>query len=213
LLPLRSLSVKNDSAAPGLGTTRRQGFRADFRVLVDAGRLEQSTGGAGGQLFLPGVAVDWAGAAEGGPEVDISLRFGRISSVALSLCATARPLYSRFTEIIGTTSYETTMRPNRRRRVPRTAWRATRLGWSGCGGRRLAGGGRTCGFAQPGGRGRARSYCRFLLPLVHFTPDSRTYSVPVFMKRRCDRTPGRGRRRSSERTRLSSPAGRSIPVA
>ena len=31
---------------------------------------------------------------------------------------------------------------------------------------------------------------RFVLPLIHFIPDSLTYSVPLFVKRRCDRTLG-----------------------
>jgi uroporphyrinogen-III synthase len=34
---------------------------------------------------------------------------------------------------------------------------------------------------------RARSHCRFVLPLIHFIPDSLTHSVPLFMKRQCDR--------------------------
>ena len=34
----------------------------------------------------------------------------------------------------------------------------------------------------------ARSHRRFLLPLIHFIPDLLTYSVPLFMKRQCDRT-------------------------
>ena len=37
---------------------------------------------------------------------------------------------------------------------------------------------------------RARSYCRFVLPLIHFIPGSLTYSVPLFLKRQCDRTLG-----------------------
>jgi hypothetical protein len=36
--------------------------------------------------------------------------------------------------------------------------------------------------------GRARSHCRFVLPLIHVIPQSLTYSVPLFLKRRCDRT-------------------------
>jgi hypothetical protein len=46
--------------------------------------------------------------------------------------------------------------------------------------------------AMWGGRGmhRARSHCRFVRPLIHFTPDSLTYSVPLFLKRQCDRTLG-----------------------
>ena len=37
---------------------------------------------------------------------------------------------------------------------------------------------------------RARSHCRVVLPLIRFISDSLTYSVPLFLKRRCDRTPG-----------------------
>jgi hypothetical protein len=40
------------------------------------------------------------------------------------------------------------------------------------------------------GGDRARSHCRSVLPLIHCIPDSLTYSVPLFMKRRCDRTLG-----------------------
>ena len=46
------------------------------------------------------------------------------------------------------------------------------------------------GGARPGGGGRARSHCRFVLPLIHFTPDLLTYAVPVFLKRQCDQTLG-----------------------
>ena len=31
------------------------------------------------------------------------------------------------------------------------------------------------------GRDRARSHCRFALPLIHFIPDPLTYSVPLFI--------------------------------
>ena len=47
---------------------------------------------------------------------------------------------------------------------------------------------------QPGrGHGRAWSHCRFVAPLIHFTPDSLTDSVPLFLTRSCDRTLGHGR--------------------
>ena len=36
--------------------------------------------------------------------------------------------------------------------------------------------------------GRARSHCRFVLQVIHFIPDLLTYSVPLFLKRQCDRT-------------------------
>ena len=40
---------------------------------------------------------------------------------------------------------------------------------------------------------RAQSYCRFVRPLIHFTPYLRIDSVPLFLKRQCDPTvqPGR----------------------
>jgi hypothetical protein len=38
--------------------------------------------------------------------------------------------------------------------------------------------------------GRARSHCRFVPPLIPFIPESLTYSVPLFLKRQCDRTLG-----------------------
>ena len=41
---------------------------------------------------------------------------------------------------------------------------------------------------QPSGRPRARSHCRFAPPLIHFITDLLTYSVPLFLKRQCDRT-------------------------
>jgi hypothetical protein len=34
---------------------------------------------------------------------------------------------------------------------------------------------------------RARSHCRFVLPLIRFIPDSRTYPVPLFLKPQYDR--------------------------
>jgi ankyrin repeat protein len=40
------------------------------------------------------------------------------------------------------------------------------------------------------GATRARSHCRFASPLIHFTPELLTYSVPLFLKRQCDRTLG-----------------------
>jgi pimeloyl-ACP methyl ester carboxylesterase len=41
------------------------------------------------------------------------------------------------------------------------------------------------------GKARARSHCRFVLPLIHFKPDSPRESVPLFLKRQCDRTLGK----------------------
>jgi hypothetical protein len=44
---------------------------------------------------------------------------------------------------------------------------------------------------KAGGAPRARSHCRFLLPLIHLIiPDLLTYSAPLFLKRQCDRTLG-----------------------
>jgi hypothetical protein len=40
------------------------------------------------------------------------------------------------------------------------------------------------------GAARARSHCHFVPPLIHFIPDLLTYSVPLFLKRQCDRTLG-----------------------
>ena len=37
---------------------------------------------------------------------------------------------------------------------------------------------------------RVRLHCRFVLPLINCTPESLTYSVPLFLKRQCDRTLG-----------------------
>jgi hypothetical protein len=41
---------------------------------------------------------------------------------------------------------------------------------------------------------RARSHCRFAPPLIHFITYSRMYSVPLLLKRQCDRAPGELRR-------------------
>jgi hypothetical protein len=44
------------------------------------------------------------------------------------------------------------------------------------------------------GRARARSQCRILvLPQIHFIPDSRRESVPLFLKQQCHQTLGRTR--------------------
>ena len=40
------------------------------------------------------------------------------------------------------------------------------------------------------GADRARSHCRFAPPLIHFIPDSLTYSVPLFLKQQYDRIVG-----------------------
>ena len=40
------------------------------------------------------------------------------------------------------------------------------------------------------GASRARLHCRFVPALFHFIPGSQTYSVPLFLKRPCDRTLG-----------------------
>ena len=44
------------------------------------------------------------------------------------------------------------------------------------------------------GYSRARSHCRFVLPLIHFIPYPLTYPVHLFLKRQCDRTLGALRR-------------------
>jgi fructose-1,6-bisphosphatase I len=44
---------------------------------------------------------------------------------------------------------------------------------------------------SPKGKLRARSHCRFVLSPIHFIPDLLTYSVPLFLKRQCDRTLGK----------------------
>jgi hypothetical protein len=49
------------------------------------------------------------------------------------------------------------------------------------------GGGRRAGAE---GARRARSHCRLVAPLIHFVPVLLTYSVPLFLKRQCDRTIG-----------------------
>jgi hypothetical protein len=44
-----------------------------------------------------------------------------------------------------------------------------------------------------GGAARAWSHCRFVLLRIHFIPELLTYSVPLFLKRQCDRTLGADR--------------------
>ena len=44
------------------------------------------------------------------------------------------------------------------------------------------------------GEHRARSHCRFVLPVFHVIPKSLSYSVPLFLKRQCDRTLGEQRK-------------------
>ena len=44
-------------------------------------------------------------------------------------------------------------------------------------------------YAGPVAVGLGRN-CRFVLPLTHFIPESRTHSAPPFLRRQCDRTVG-----------------------
>jgi hypothetical protein len=89
------------------------------------------------------------------------------------------------------------MRPNASDRPPvalRRAWAALRARRSEQG-RHLSGGPpgrghRVYPVPPPWGGHWARSRCRFVLPLIHFMPDSLTYSVPLCLKRQCDRTLG-----------------------
>jgi hypothetical protein len=46
------------------------------------------------------------------------------------------------------------------------------------------------GTAAVEGTQRARSHCRFVPPLIRFIPYLLIYSVPLYLKRRCDRTLG-----------------------
>ena len=66
--------------------------------------------------------------------------------------------------------------------------------------------------AAPGGPARARSHCRSALLLIHFTPDSRTHSVPLYLKRQCNRTLGSAQvdlqRRHGRRGRRERRGGR-----
>ena len=55
------------------------------------------------------------------------------------------------------------------------------------------------------GVNRARSHCRFVLPLIHFIPDSRTYSVPLFSEAELRPDPRREARRPVEGDRLAAP--------
>ena len=43
---------------------------------------------------------------------------------------------------------------------------------------------------REGGCGGARLHCRFALKRIHFISYSLTYSVPLYLERQCDRTPG-----------------------
>jgi hypothetical protein len=44
------------------------------------------------------------------------------------------------------------------------------------------------GLPPPPSPPRVRLHCCFALPLIHFTPALLRYSVPLFLKRPCDRT-------------------------
>jgi hypothetical protein len=46
----------------------------------------------------------------------------------------------------------------------------------------------TASGLPPAERARVRPHCCFAPALIHFVPDSRTYWVPLFLKRHCDRT-------------------------
>jgi hypothetical protein len=58
-----------------------------------------------------------------------------------------------------------------------------------------------CKPGMPGMKVRLRSHChcRFVLPLIHFTTDLLRESVPLFLKRQCDRTLHEGRRQRQQR--------------
>jgi hypothetical protein len=57
---------------------------------------------------------------------------------------------------------------------------------------------------------KARSHCRFVLPFTRFIRYSLTYSVPLFLKRQCDRTlGGHAPRREGPAAR---PAVRALPA-
>jgi hypothetical protein len=95
-------------------------------------------------------------------------------SVALSLCTAAHPLRTRIANRFGTAISETTMRPNPRHALPRAVVHQRDA-------------------LEPRHRGgplRARSHCRVVRPLIRLIPAPRTYSVPIFLKRQCDRTLG-----------------------
>jgi hypothetical protein len=49
-------------------------------------------------------------------------------SVALPLCATAQPLYTRFTKVIGASISEATMRPSPTQTLPTLSLHASKLG-------------------------------------------------------------------------------------
>ena len=59
---------------------------------------------------------------------------------------------------------------------------------------------------------RARPHCRFVLPLTRFTLDSLTYSVPLFLKRRCGRAPGDPLAREPAEQRRRGAAAAHLPV-
>ena len=48
------------------------------------------------------------------------------------------------------------------------------------------------GCGTGGGRGRVQSHRHFVVRFVLLIPDLLRHSVPLFLKRQCDRTPGRG---------------------
>jgi hypothetical protein len=76
--------------------------------------LRLNAPGGPGQLDLPGhrLALRRAAAARGGVAPDEVCPGRAQGSVALSLCTTAHPLHTRFTEVFGASISETTMRAN-----------------------------------------------------------------------------------------------------
>ena len=114
----------------------------------------------------------------------------------LSVCTTAHPLYTGFTKGLG--AFFLT------RQCDRTLGRTR-----GAGGRR-----RRARGGVPGD-GLARSHCRFVLPLIHFTLDSQRESVPLFLERRRDRTLGDGLVEHAERRAADAvgAAGRAAAAA
>jgi hypothetical protein len=86
-------------------------------------------------------------------------------------------------------------RPARRRRASR------RCRW-----RRWARRRRSTTTPFSGGARRAPSHCRSAPPPIHFIPYSLTYSVPLFLKRQCDRTLGARGTTACRRTSITAGA-------
>ena len=142
-----------------------------------------------------------AGRGRGGEALPVRARPGRLS--ALSVSHSESGLYGAFV-------WARRALNGQKRRFPAravTRRRSRSSGSSRC---------RQPRRSAARGASRARSHCRFAPPLIRFIPYSRTYAVPLFLKRQCDRTLDARRpprRRSRPRARSAGCSTRALEAA